>query len=336
MSSIFYYSLFFGDTEKFDDVFETIGQFNVLKHIFRPEKFYFLCLSINSALFFTTFIYTTLMHVFIFFELILMLMNPIGSASFRTNIYYIVSALFGAVTFFLHVGDDYINSVDLKDISKENPKTAVVIFSLFLVMTVLSVVHLSYSYKRLGKKFMKQGLYMKFLIKQLVMCITYFLCFAPFQIVMFCQAIKKKDILPEWLDEVALILFSLLGFIQFFFRVSDTNFYNVVWRCVVRNVCFWKRKDTNESSIDEKSKEGVSTMILIILISQLFDFFFNNEEPLSKLINKLMNLEFMCCVLYGFKEIYLKKMKKTKETNVSYMANTNTFILDQSLNVLDK
>lgn len=49
-----------------------------------------------------------------------------------------------------------------------------------------------------------------------------------------------------------------------------------------------------------------------------------------------MNLEFMCCVLYGFKEIYLKKMKKSKETNVSYMANSNTFILDQSLNVLDK
>lgn len=261
MAAIFYYSLFFNDAQKFDDFFEIIGRYNVIKYVFRPGKFYFLCLTINSALFFTTFIYTTLMHVFIFLELILMLMNPISSASFRTNIYYIISGLSGAVTFFCHFNDDYMNSVDLKDISKQNPKTAIIIFSLFLVMSVLSAVHMVYSYKRLGKKFMKQGLYMKFLIKQLIMCVTYFLCFAPFQIVMFSQAVKKRDVLPEWLDEVALILFSLLGTIQFFFRVSDTNFYKVIWRCIVRNACFFKKKDINESSIDEKSKDGVSTLL---------------------------------------------------------------------------
>jgi hypothetical protein len=261
MSSIFYNSLFSGHPEKVDNFFEKIGYFNVLKYIFQPQKFYFLCVTINSALFFTTFLYTTLMHVFIFLELTLMLMNPISSATFRTNIYYIVSGVCSAITFFLHVNDDYLKSFDLKDISEQNPNTTIIIFSLFLVMIVLSIVHLVYSFKRLGKKFMKQGLYMKFLIKQLVMSITYFSCFAPFQIVMFCQALKKNDIFPEWLDEAALILFSLLGFIQFFFRVSDTNFYNVIWRCIKKNLCFLKKNNTNDSSIDEKSKDGVSNKL---------------------------------------------------------------------------
>lgn len=41
-------------------------------------------------------------------------------------------------------------------------------------------------------------------------------------------------------------------------------------------------------------------------------------------MNKLMNLEFMCCVLYGLNEIYSKKMKKRRlDSNLSLFNFTN-------------
>lgn len=54
-------------------------------------------------------------------------------------------------------------------------------------------------------------------------------------------------------------------------------------------------------------------------------------------MNKMMNLEFMCCVLFGFKEIYSKKMKKHhKETYLSYNPNNQTYILDQTSKPINK
>jgi len=55
--------------------------------------------------------------------------------------------------------------------------------------------------------------------------------------------------------------------------------------------------------------------------------FDDEDEPMTKLINQMMNLEFICCILYGLNEVYKKKYDKidreTKKERSRITSNKN-------------
>ena len=262
------------------------------------------------------------MHISIFFEQIFMLRNPISSAKVRTNFYLISSSLISLLIFFAHFYFKTGEFYDLRQIAYYCYVSTIYIFALYIIMTFLCILNLFYSCKRLGfKKFLLFGSYNNFLIRQFLSAFLYILCYTPFQFSMFNIAIKYKMNIPLWLDEVGLILFSGLGFSHFFFRVSDTKFYTILGRCLKKTICCKSDKDLNDSSKDfSKNKNS------------LMDFFFTTDEPLTNLMSKMMNLEFMCCVLYGMKYINFKKCRKAhKETSLSN--NNNNINLNRLENI---
>lgn len=44
----------------------------------------------------------------------------------------------------------------------------------------------------------------------------------------------------------------------------------------------------------------------------------NEAEPISKIMNKVMNLELICCILYGLKHVFTEKNYKKSSANSSY------------------
>jgi hypothetical protein len=74
--------------------------------------------------------------------------------------------------------------------------------------------------------------------------------------------------------------------------------------------------------------------------------FDDEEEPMTKLINQMMNLEFICCILYGLNEVYNKKFDKIEKIQKIYKRdnsrisgaqnNSNSLIMDSNMSFEEK
>jgi len=122
----------------------------------------------------------------------------------------------------------------------------------------------------------------------------------------FLFLIRKdpKDIM------LSMMLNSSLGFVMFFIRSCETNFYSVLECNCFRN---FNEYESNE----ERNTEKIKNKTLITMISSN------------------MNLEFMCCILYGLTEIFYKKkcrknkMRMTNNENEENIGrNTTNQIID--------
>ena len=71
--------------------------------------------------------------------------------------------------------------------------------------------------------------------------------------------------LPQWFRIGGLIGFSSLGFIQFFFRVSDTNFYKVIGKCCEKVFCCKNNELLSDTTTVDRTKSGVSFFILFVI-----------------------------------------------------------------------
>jgi len=120
----------------------------------------------------------------------------------------------------------------------------------------------------------------------------------PMKIKNFCLLINK---------ETSNIMFSfminsLIGLVMFFIRSCETNFYSVL------DCHFF----TN-SRIDELDKDN------------------KKQKTLISMISANMNLEFMCCILYGLSDIFhYRKYRKDK-----YEFLKNDFIESTKLTFLN-
>ena len=95
--------------------------------------------------------------------------------------------------------------------------------------------------------------------------------------------------------KISLVMHLSLGFIMFLIRASETNFY----RCLM----FWK-KSSQENFISKSNEDSTKTQ------GELTEGFLDPDQPLTVMINKTLNLEFMCCVLYGFSTIFRKSSSR--------------------------
>lgn len=238
----------FGSKVKY--FFEKIGEANMFLQIpfGNVNSTYEKMITLNISLMFTTEAYALMMHIFVFFELIFMMQNPIGSASLRIKIYNLVSFICSLLIFIImmiikkeHVGYSY------KSIVECDYQVVLVIFGMFLIMALFGILNIIYTIRRLGcKTFVKQTYYNKFLFGQIIMMFTYYLCICPLKIVAFIYALNLDFELASWFVESALIMYSLLGLVQFLSRILETNFYNILGRCLKKMFCFW-RKDVKMS-----------------------------------------------------------------------------------------
>lgn len=85
---------------------------------------------------------------------------------------------------------------------------------------------------------------------------------------------------------------------MFFIRSFETNFYNML-------CCYFCRSNENKSN-------------------------YFVDIPLTSIISRNMNLEFMCCILYGLSDIFSKDDKRKRKRGSTYDLND-----DCTLNILE-
>jgi hypothetical protein len=122
-------------------------------------------------------------------------------------------------------------------------------------------------------------------------------------------------ILLDWSPfyrRISMIIHMSMGFIMFLIRASETNFYN---RIFCRKAA--EKRTTINNSLDSTHTED----------------FFERNQPLTAIISRNMNLEFMCCILYGLSEIYMRPIKKVK---MSEELNFETSEVTQDLTLINR
>ena len=288
-------------TKKYEEksfyVIELISKYNVLLLFSKINtRNVFI---INCSLFFSMLYFSILINLFMYLEFILLLKNPIDSSSFRTKMYNIISFIISLVIFIYETQEVYENKIDVQNIFSGSAFTTILMMAIYCIMVIFCIISMIYTIKRLGnKKFLKFGSYNTFLFRQISMHFIYFLCYTPFQILIISWG-TQIDFLPDWYYNFALLAYSSLGFIQFFFRVSDTKFYKIIWHFIKKIFfCCNKNNLTNESD---------SSLDFVI-----------EGESLTLIMNKLLNLEFIGCVLYGLTDIFSKRKKKLDKENYKF------------------
>lgn len=248
-------------SESIVNFLNSVGLTNIffLIPFYRNEKsIYAKMHSLNINIMFAAESFAIQMHIFVFFEMIFMMKNPIGSATLRIKIYNTISFAVSIFLFTINllIGEKH-DEYTYKSIVENERMMVYCNFSLFLIMVFLGFLNIIYTLKRLGcKSFFKQTYYNKFLFGQIFMMLTYYTCLTPLKIISFNYALKGDFRIRDSFVIFALLAHSLLGFIQFLTRVLETNFYNMIWRCCKKTFCFWK-KDLNSrnSSIDDNKED---------------------------------------------------------------------------------
>jgi hypothetical protein len=115
-------------------------------------------------------------------------------------------------------------------------------------------------------------------IRHFLYVIIYSLILGPFKIYILLRSFKieKNDIHIDY--NFCLYCNLSIGMIMFFIRSFETNFYNIIF-------CYYFRKNENNNN-------------------NRYNYFIN--VPLTSIISRNMNMEFMCCILYGLTDIFKK------------------------------
>ena len=82
-------------------------------------------------------------------------------------------------------------------------------------------------------------------------------------------------------------------------------------------------------NLDEKNSNEKK-----IIQEEIIEGFLDPDQPLTVMISKTLNLEFMCCVLYGISTIYNKNSKHMKKKNLikDEEQKSTDFLIDSNLN----
>lgn len=289
-------------------IINEVGNYNVILLLpiyIRPENIDKL-FRINVYIMFAAESFSLMMHICLYIELIYIMKNPIGSTSLRMKTYKFVGILIAIsiyLTSAIFIDAELCSCFSFLAIIKSQKLLVMINFCLFSCSIVLGVFNILFTLRRLGcKTFFKQTFYNKFLLGQIIMMFTYYACLTPFKIISFIITTEVDIPINPTLLKYSIITFSCLGIVQFATRVLETNLYSLLGK-LLKRIFFCCR---NENSLNDTKDD-------------LFAFFLNEEEPISNLLNTMMNYEFMSCILYGLKEIYYYKRRKNDLINEKRM-----------------
>ena len=108
-----------------------------------------------------------------------------------------------------------------------------------------------------------------------------------------------------YLDECCMISFYM-GLGMFFARASETEFYGRLTRFLAN----LKKSPVNLKSL----RSSMAESSIGPRDSEAEEHFFDPSAPLTNSIQKTINLEFMCCILYGLSEIFAKQERRFQKT----------------------
>lgn len=277
---------------------------------------------LNKASYHACEAFSILLNVFICLETILILKNPIAINKGRIKIYFLLATFFGFLNFIL----DLILYRDEKSVfaSRSIVIMNFIYFSLFAIVSFISFLYLMIRFCR-GKSLLA-NLKNIFVIRHSCYVGAYFMLMLPMMLNGLLYD-GKDVILPEGFVDT---FTALLGFIMFLIRASETNFY----------VRLFGGQPKNKSNLDQTIVPGNDK-------EDVTDNFFDNDEPLTNIISRNMNLEFMCCILYGLTEIFTKPDRKklscddldlknkTTSFEIGGLTNTTTLIDSEAINKKD-
>jgi len=110
------------------------------------------------------------------------------------------------------------------------------------------------------------------------------------------------------------------GVILGLIRVGETKLRKYIYCCgrFFRNSSKKSHRKRGDSDLSESEQSANEESDHISLDEFKFNkeedkqlsTFFSEDQPLSALIAKTLNLEFMCCILFGLSQIYIKEEKR--------------------------
>lgn len=157
----------------------------------------------------------------------------------------------------------------------------------------------------------------KFVFRHFCYYFVYFSILTPYYVasILWLYNEENREKYTEFMKGSIIANLSL-SFIMFFIRASETSFFKFF-------VCK-KKLQSPTISVDTRTteKEGGS----------FSDGFLDPDEPLTAIINKTLNLEFICCVLYGLSQIFLRNDKSDEKLS---MKNSLTFSNAKSLSTIN-
>ena len=162
---------------------------------------------------------------------------------------------------------------------------------------------------------MASNLRNKFVIRHFCYYLMYLTTLTPYYVYSLRYLISHKDVTKTIFFEISIILHLSLGFIMFIIRASETDFYKIIF-------CQKSNKDKNiyiGNSLggDENEKK---------LQGEISEGFLDPDQPMTVMINKTLNLEFMCCVLFGLSTIFEKSERKKKDSDMDNFETSGDLI----------
>lgn len=181
-------------------------------------------------------------------------------------------------------------------------------FSIYFLFVILGIISIGILVTRFCKgKTLFKNFRNLFVIRHFLYVVLYSLTLAPLKIY---GLLYTFDLIGEsYKDSIfqtSIYINISIGIIMFFVRCSETKFYKMV-------IIYCCRKRNSDGTIEPKR-----TFI---------------DIPLTSIISKNMNLEFMCCILYGLCDIFEKpeKIGKTLSEDITI----NTILFEKSSNLLN-
>ena len=276
-----------------------------------PSNLFFLS---NFYLFIIINSYTILLNCSLSLEMFFTLRNPVSEKKSRVKIYSIIILIYCLIQLILLLiwSSNLINKDNLnEDIIFKEIKyiTFMNIFpyACYLIIGIISIVFLigRFCFGRFIIKNMKNC----FVFRHVLYLLIYIIIFSPS--ILYLIKLNFIENIPfeiEQLKTISILLNLSIGIIMFYYRKPKYK----------KNIVSDNNNDFDESQFILNEKESQN--------------FFRNDQYISSAISSYMNLEFMCCILYGLSNIF-DQIKKRKEEKISLIKkainlnkNTNQLI----------
>ena len=164
----------------------------------------------------------------------------------------------------------------------------------------------------------------KFVMRHFCYYFMYLVSLFPYYVYSIQYLINDGEFKYHNLFNVAIILHLSLGFIMFIIRASETKFYRVIF-------CQTNKNQNNYIGSSQGGDENEKKKIQ----GEITEGFLDPDQPLTVMINKTLNLEFMCCVLFGLSTIFSKTENKN-EAKGSDTGEASNILINSSIGLNQK
>ena len=158
--------------------------------------------------------------------------------------------------------------------------------------------------------------------------VSYIIFQLPFYINVFYLGFGDDDDREKKIIfKISIVMHLSLGLVMNLIRAYETNFYYHVFFCFKKKEFNKKLTSlsTDENVMENKKHDG-----------EIIQGFLDPDQPLTVMINKTLNHEFTCCILFGLSTIYhksiIKNQKNLEKSTKIYLINSSSRIKKSTLN----